>query len=675
VALRVASSLLLVLVALASVALAEGGRVPGAPSCPVTPADSFWHADVSALPVHPQSATWVASIGASAGLKADFGSGTWNGGPIGIPYATVPGTQPRVPVSFTYTNESDPGPYPIQPDAAIEGGASSTGDRHVLVVDRDACRLWELYSAYPQNGGASWTAGSGVTWDLNSNAMRPFGWTSGDAAGLPILPGLVRYDEITSGVVDHVIRFTAPRTANAYVWPAGHKAGTGGASDPPMGAWFRLKPSYDISGFSAQNQVIIRALKKHGMVLGDNGSPFYLSGVPGPGWNNSDLNELRSIPRSAFEAVDVSSLMLSNSSYTVGDAAPPTNLAWPVLSGIARDGQTLTTSNGSWAGTAPISFTYAWRRCDVSGSSCATIAGASGESYVLAAADVGLRVSSLVTATNAAGAASQRSALSAVAVASAPSPSGVPIPLGDLPGWQQIFTDDFATSVPLGGFSNCDAYWHQCFGLPSDVRAKWFAFPDGWKDSYVGTYMPSKVMSIQSGLMNLYLHSENGVRLVSAPQPIIPGGSGSQGGLLYGRYAIRFRADQLAGYKTSWMLWPDSEVWPRDGEIDFPEGDLAGTQWSTMYAFVHHQGATSNSDQDWYGSGVPYGNWHTAIIEWLPSRVTFILDGQTIGTSTSRIPNTPMHWVLQTPTTASFLAALSTAGNVQIDWVAVWKPQ
>jgi hypothetical protein len=273
--------------------------------------------------VHPQSAAWIASIGATAGLKADFGAGLWNGGPIGIPYTTVPGAQARVPVSFTYAGESDPGPYPIPADAPIEGGSSSTGDRHVLVVDRDACRLWELYSAYPQNGGTSWTAGSGATWDLNSNALRPLGWTSGDAAGLPILPGLVRYDEVAGGVIDHVIRFTAPRTANAYVWPASHKAATGGASDPPMGAWLRLKASYDISGFSAQNQVILRALKKHGMVLADNGSALFMSGVPDAGWNNSDLNLLKTVPGSAFEVVDVAALKLSNTSYAVAGAPPP----------------------------------------------------------------------------------------------------------------------------------------------------------------------------------------------------------------------------------------------------------------------------------------------------------------------------------------------------------------
>jgi hypothetical protein len=200
----------------------------------------------------------------------------------------------------------------------------------VLVVDRDACRLWEMYDAHPQNGGASWTAGSGATWDLNQNAMRPLGWTSGDAAGLPILPGLVRYDEVASGTIDHAIRFTAPRTADAYVWPASHKAPTGVASDPPMGAWFRLKSNFDISGFSAQNQVILRALKQHGMVLADNGSSWYMSGAPDPGWNDTDLHALRNVPGFAFEAVDVSSLEMSSTSYAVNGLPqpppPPSNL-------------------------------------------------------------------------------------------------------------------------------------------------------------------------------------------------------------------------------------------------------------------------------------------------------------------------------------------------------------
>ena len=321
----------------------EARPVPGAPACPMTPADSFWHADVSGLPVHAQSSTWVTSIGTTAGLKADFGSGTWNGGPIGIPYTTVAGTQARVPVTFEYAGESDPGPYPVPPNAPIEGGSGSSGDRHVLIVDRDACRLWEMYSAYPQNGGTSWTAGSGATWDLRSNAMRPPGWTSADAAGLPILPGLVRYDEVAAGEIDHVIRFTAPRTAGAYVWPASHKAQTGGSTDPPMGAFFRLKAGFDISGFSAQNQVILRALKKHGMVLADNGSSWFMSGAPDPGWNDDDLNRLRSVPGSAFEAVDVAALKVSSTSYAIKGAGPTTTTVPPPTTTTAPPPTTTTT--------------------------------------------------------------------------------------------------------------------------------------------------------------------------------------------------------------------------------------------------------------------------------------------------------------------------------------------
>jgi hypothetical protein len=307
----------------------EATPVPGAPACPMSPANSFWHADVSTLPVHSQSSTYVSSIGTTAKLKADFGAGMWDGGPIGIPYTTIAGTQPRVPVSFDYADESDPGPYPIPPDAPIEGGSASTGDRHVLLVDRDVCRLWEVYAAYPRNGGTSWTAGSGATWDMTSNAMRPLGWTSGDAAGLPILPGLVRYDEVAGGEIDHVIRFTAPRTANAYVWPASHKAATGGASDPPMGSWFRLKADYDITGFSARNQVILRALKQHGMVLADNGSSWFMSGAPDSRWNDDDLNRLRTVPGAAFEAVDATSLRVSSTSYAANGPGGTTTTSAP----------------------------------------------------------------------------------------------------------------------------------------------------------------------------------------------------------------------------------------------------------------------------------------------------------------------------------------------------------
>jgi hypothetical protein len=286
-------------------------------SCSVFPSDNVWHADVSHLPVHPGSADYIASIGRSAGLKADFGSGEWDGGPIGIPYVVVPGTQRKVPVSFDYDDESDAGPYPIPSKPPIEGGASSDGDRHVLVVDRGACRLYEVYSAYP-NGDGSWSAGSGAVYDLRSNRLRPAGWTSADAAGLPILAGLVRYDEVAAGRIDHAIRVTVPRSQSKYIWPARHEAG--GGTDPalpPMGLRLRLKASVDISGFSRDARVILQAAKTYGLIVADNGSAWYMSGVPDGRWDNDVLHTLGRIPGSDFEAVDESSLMVTSGSGAV----------------------------------------------------------------------------------------------------------------------------------------------------------------------------------------------------------------------------------------------------------------------------------------------------------------------------------------------------------------------
>jgi hypothetical protein len=287
--------------------------LPGT-SCSVFPSDSVWHADVTHLPVHPRSAAYVASIGRSAGLKADFGSGQWDGGPIGIPYTTVPGTQRKVPVSFDYDDESDPGPYPIPAHPPIEGGPSSDGDRHVLVVDRGACRLYELYSAYP-DGDGSWSAGSGAVYDLRSNRLRPAGWTSADAAGLPILAGLVRYDEVAAGHIDHAIRVTVPESQQKYIWPARHQAGSStDATLPPMGLRLRLKASIDISGFGRDARVILRAAKTYGLIVADNGSSWFISGVPDERWDNDVLHTLGRIHGSDFEAVDESSLMVSSGS-------------------------------------------------------------------------------------------------------------------------------------------------------------------------------------------------------------------------------------------------------------------------------------------------------------------------------------------------------------------------
>jgi chitodextrinase len=284
-------------------------------------------------------------------------------------------------------------------------------------------------------------------------------------------------------------------------------------------------------------------------------------------------------------------------------------------------------------------------------------------SYTVLGLACGTAYTFAVDAFDAAGNRSGKAALTAsTAACSSSDPSAQAMPVGDLPGWRQIFADSFATDVPLGSF-------------PAAASSRWSSYPYPWKDtSENGTYYPQKGVSIHGGLMDIWLHTEtlNGVatHIVNAPNPILPGKTSGKG-QLYGRYVVRFRADPVPGYKTAWLLWPDSGVWPRDGEIDFPEGNLPGQ----IHAFMHRQGAVSGSDQDAYSTGAYYTTWHTAVIEWLPNRCTFILDGRVIGNATSRIPNTPMHWVLQTETQLSGGAPASTAsGHVYIDWVAVYAP-
>jgi hypothetical protein len=310
---------------------------PAIGPCRMFPSDHIWNVRVDDLPVDPQSGVWVATIGTDRPLHPDFGAGFWppgSGSPMGIPFTTVPPGQPRVPVTFTYASESDPGPYPIPPDAPIEGGAQSTGDRHVVVVDTGDCRLYELYNAFPDNGGNRWRADSGAVFDLNGYALRPRGWTSADAAGLPILPGLVRYDEVAAGEIRHAVRFTAPQTRRAFVWPARHFASQlTGSQYPPMGQRFRLKADVDISGFHPQVQVILTALKRYGMILADNGSAWYISGTPDNRWDNEVLAQLKTLRGSHFEAVDVSSLMLNPDS---GQAAVAASRIIPHL-GTGRD--------------------------------------------------------------------------------------------------------------------------------------------------------------------------------------------------------------------------------------------------------------------------------------------------------------------------------------------------
>jgi hypothetical protein len=276
----------------------------------IFPATDTWNRDVSADQIDPDSAALIASIGRNRPLHPDFGT-VYDGAPCGIPFIVVSGNQPRVPVEFDTRDESDPGPYPIPPDAPIEGGPQSTGDRHVLVVDRDDWKLYELWSATPIDGGKSWKAGSGAIFDLKTDSPRPAGWTSADAAGLPILPGLARYDEVVEkGVIDHALRFTVERTRRAYIAPARHFASR--STDPhlpPMGMRVRLKSSFDVSGFPASAKVILLALKKYGMILADNGSNWFISGAPDPRWNDDDLATLRRVKGSDFEVLKMSDVV------------------------------------------------------------------------------------------------------------------------------------------------------------------------------------------------------------------------------------------------------------------------------------------------------------------------------------------------------------------------------
>ena len=288
-------------------ATASASPLPGARSCTLFPADNPWNRRVDTLPVAAGSAATIAAIGPTKTMHADFGSGLWDGGPIGIPITVVGKSQAKSAVRFDYADESDKGPYPIPAAVKIEGGSASDGDRHAIVVDRDACRLYELYAL--RRAGGRWTAGSGAIWDLRSNRLRPAGWTSADAAGLPILPGLARYDEVATGHIDHALRFTVSRTRRAYVWPARHFASS--LTDPalpPMGARLRLRKSFDISGFPRQARVVLQAVKDYGMIVADNGSDWYVSGAPDPRWSNDDLHTLGRVPGSAFEVVDTSSL-------------------------------------------------------------------------------------------------------------------------------------------------------------------------------------------------------------------------------------------------------------------------------------------------------------------------------------------------------------------------------
>jgi hypothetical protein len=291
---------------------------------------SLWNTDISNAPVDSNSANIIGFIGSAVTLHPDFGAGTYAGQSIGIPYEIVAGTQPKVTVNLgAYADESDPGPMPIPSTALIEGYPNpGTGDRHVLVLDKDGCWLYELYNAHKLSS-VSWSADSTAIWDMTIDPQRPYTWTSADAAGLPIFTGLVRYDEVAAGAINHAIRFTVPHSQQAFTLPASHWASSVTNPDaPPMGARLRLKASFDISSFSTQNQVILTALKKYGMILADNGSAIYLSGAPDSRWNNSDLHLLSSVTASDFDVVSTGPV------YTNADV--PTG-ASPIVSGFTAN--------------------------------------------------------------------------------------------------------------------------------------------------------------------------------------------------------------------------------------------------------------------------------------------------------------------------------------------------
>ena len=292
-------------------AIPLGTNRPSLANCAMFPANNIWNARVDSLPTHSMSDSWIDSIGRDESFHMDFGSGEWDGGPIGIPFNIVSGSAvDKFTFDFYYPDESDAGPYPIPDNPQIEYGS----DHHILVLDTDTCTLYEIYDASFKNG--QWSGGSGAIWDLNSNVLRPETWTSADAAGLPILPGLVRYDEIRAGEIKHAMRFTVENTAG-YIWPARHRTSDPQDEVPPMGARFRLKSDYDISGFPSEMQVLLQAMKTYGIILADNGSNWYVGGAPDERWDNDMLHLLDVLTGDDFEAVDTSVLVVDVNSGEV----------------------------------------------------------------------------------------------------------------------------------------------------------------------------------------------------------------------------------------------------------------------------------------------------------------------------------------------------------------------
>lgn len=348
-------------------------------ACNVFPANNVWNMRVDNLPLHPNTANYIANMSPSTTLHPDFGT-VWDGAPNGIPYATVTAGQPNVAIKFDpdgYSDESDQGPFPIPTNAPVEGGPNGAGDRHVLIADTAHCMLYELYNASP-NADGSWTVWSSAKWDLNSNALRHAGWTSADAAGLPIFPGLVRYDEAISGAINHALRFTVATTQQAYWWPARHYASSNtNTNKPPMGLRVRLKASVDITHYpgtttlvSAANRAILTAMKVYGMFVADNGSNWYISGAPNDSWDDSDLHNLNHYAGSDFEVVDESGWIVDpNSGQAGGAATTPT----PSATRTATVAATSTPTNTRTATPAKTSTSTPTRTPTVAPPACTVV--------------------------------------------------------------------------------------------------------------------------------------------------------------------------------------------------------------------------------------------------------------------------------------------------------------
>jgi hypothetical protein len=307
--LALAAALLIAIACFVAVASAASASYPlgrGTGGCPVFPSSSPWHEKVADLPLSPLSSEYIASIGANLDLHPDFGHER----AYGIPYAVVPADQPKVAIHFTaYGSQSNPGPYPIPAGAPVEGGQNASGDRHVIVLAAGTCKLYELWDAYPQANG-SWDAGSGAVFNLRSDKLRPNGWTSADAAGLSIFAGLIRYNEIKHGYINHAIRFTVPETQAGFIHPATHFASDSTNPDlPPMGLRLRLEASYPIASFPRTDRIILQAMKTYGLIVADNGSPWFFQGASDPRWNDNVLDDLKSVPGSAFQVVDTGPIL------------------------------------------------------------------------------------------------------------------------------------------------------------------------------------------------------------------------------------------------------------------------------------------------------------------------------------------------------------------------------